>query len=382
VYGLAILIAAFSGVWPYVKLLAMLFCWFAPTSILKVTKRQQFLNFLDAYGKWSLVDTFILVLFMVAFNFNLSVEDAPAFFADIFKKDLGSDVKITVIAEPEWSFHCFMLATLLSLVLGHVVTACHRYAHKVGEYGLAAEVSCSQKLRLCNIMRPEGFLRGKIFVYVPGLILVTSLILVIVGVLLDTFQFTFFGMAALALGPPERSVRPFSVISLASALPSASPEPDSFGTRWIQCTFILFSMVMVFVYHIILIILWWAPLTNKVQRHLLITSQILNAWSALDVFVVSIMAGVLEIQQFTKFIVGTKCDKLDALVAMTPIADKIPGGVKCFDVETELEGGFWILLVATVLSTVIGQLMVAKSSAALSQQQSRLSSFRESVTAA
>lgn len=378
VYILAVLIVGFSGVWPYIKLLSMLFCWFAPTSTLTVSARQKLLDFLDAYGKWSLVDTFVLVMFMVAFNFNLSEADGPSIVADIIEKDLGSSATVQVFAQPLWAFHCFLIATLLSLVLGHVVTACHRYAHKVGEYGVPDDQGSSRNMRLCNVLRPEGVVKGRIFVYVPGFALVTALILVVVGLLLNTFQFTFYGMAALALGP-ERSMRPFSVISLATALPSASPDPNSFGTRWIQLAFVCFSIVFVLAYNIILVVLWWAPLSNKVQRRLLVSAQVLNAWSALEVFMLSIMAGVLEIQQFAKFIVGTKCDKLDEVVAKIPsLADMIPGGVSCFDVKTELKEGFWILLVSVLLSMVMGQLMMARCSTALCTPQSRLNTRENS----
>jgi hypothetical protein len=32
-------------------------CWFTPPAYLSISKRQGLLNFLDAFGKWSLVDT-------------------------------------------------------------------------------------------------------------------------------------------------------------------------------------------------------------------------------------------------------------------------------------------------------------------------------------
>ena len=57
VYALALLIAVFSGVWPYAKLLWMLFCWFSPTSLLSAPRRQRLLDRLDALGKWSLHNT-------------------------------------------------------------------------------------------------------------------------------------------------------------------------------------------------------------------------------------------------------------------------------------------------------------------------------------
>mmetsp|Transcript_35852 Transcript_35852/g.102490 ORF Transcript_35852/g.102490 Transcript_35852/m.102490 type:complete len:115 (+) Transcript_35852:3-347(+) len=81
---------------------------------------------------------------------------------------------------------------------------------------------------------------------------------------------------------------------------------------------------------------------------------------------VSIMAGVLEIRQFALFIIGDKCDGLDALVEkIPPIASRVPGRVTCFDVESELKAGFFVLLVAVIVSTVVGNIVMHRCSEAL-----------------
>ena len=65
------MIAAFSGAWPYLKLFIMLFCWFVPVNVLSEKKREKLLMFLDMFGKWSLIDSFVLVLMVVSFQFHL-----------------------------------------------------------------------------------------------------------------------------------------------------------------------------------------------------------------------------------------------------------------------------------------------------------------------
>jgi len=71
VYPLSILIAVFSGGWPYLKCLLMLFCWFMPRDVVPVKQQNRILLALDALGKWSLVDSYLLVAMMVAFRFTL-----------------------------------------------------------------------------------------------------------------------------------------------------------------------------------------------------------------------------------------------------------------------------------------------------------------------
>merc|ERR1712012_1485849 len=86
VYPLAIVIAFFSGFWPYIKLLAMLVAWLSPQKLLTVNCRRKVLDMLDALGKWSLVDTFVMVMFMVAFKFKLSTDaDLPSRLPDLSK---------------------------------------------------------------------------------------------------------------------------------------------------------------------------------------------------------------------------------------------------------------------------------------------------------
>lgn len=73
VYPLALLIAVFSGAWPYIKLIAMLLCWLLPPRILKVKTRDSCLMLLDTLGKWSLIDAFVMILMAVAFRFKVSL---------------------------------------------------------------------------------------------------------------------------------------------------------------------------------------------------------------------------------------------------------------------------------------------------------------------
>ena len=56
VYTLMILVLLFSGIWPYIKLLSMLFSWVAPQSVFAIRKRGKVLIWLDSLGKYSLVD--------------------------------------------------------------------------------------------------------------------------------------------------------------------------------------------------------------------------------------------------------------------------------------------------------------------------------------
>lgn len=111
VYPLAVLILFFSGAWPYVKLLSMLTAWLAPPAILTIERRESVLTVLDVLGKWSLIDFFVMILMLCAFYFNIYLADRAT-------------IEVTVL--PRWGFYSFLLATMVSLGLGHIILACHR----------------------------------------------------------------------------------------------------------------------------------------------------------------------------------------------------------------------------------------------------------------
>jgi len=262
-----------------------------------------------------------------------------------------------VIIQPGWGYHAFCIATIGSLILGHVMKGCHRYALQIGEF--KADTRSDDAPRLCRLCDIVDALPGKrrMVVHGPTIVVLFSLLLVCIGIFLHAFQFKFLGLAGFVLGEQE-SVRPFSVFTLAETVATSSPNPGSFGMLWIQFLFALFTMWVVILYHVILLFLWRAPLTDKCQRYLLVTAETLNAWSGLDVFVVTELAAVMEIETFAVAMVGHACDPITNVISKFAWSENIPGGVKCFDVISTLEGGFYVLAVAAVVSQVVGNRML------------------------
>jgi len=131
VYPLALLIAVFSGSWPYIKLLMMLFCWLIPPARFSEKKREYTLMLLDMLGKWSLIDSFVLTLMVVAFRFHVASPPVPG-------TDPPEIAVADVIVHVETGFYTFLFATMMSLGLTHIILALHHHAikpEKEGERG-------------------------------------------------------------------------------------------------------------------------------------------------------------------------------------------------------------------------------------------------------
>ena len=56
-------------------------------------------------------------------------------------------------------------------------------------------------------------------------------------------------------------------------------------------------------------------INNNNNNRTFVLAEVLNAWSALEVFVISIIAALLEISQFASFIVGDDCDPINKVIS-------------------------------------------------------------------
>jgi len=147
----------------------------------------------------------------------------------------------------------------------------------------------------------------------------------------------------------------YSLITLGTSIPSSSADPNSFGIRWVQATFFLFALAIPLTLLIFLLFLWLVPLSHKSQSKLYIITEILNAWAAIDVFVISIIAALLEISQFAQFIIGDRCDLINQIL-VEYFNGELNGVDKCFDVVTKLDAGCWLLFggcISYIISSVV-----------------------------
>jgi len=334
VYVLAVLVALCSGVWPYTKLILLGVCWFYTPP-----KRGQILEWIDVLGKWALVDTFVMTLMLVAFHFDVTVGDATG---DPHAASLVDAVTVRVFVEALPSFFVYVLASCLSLVLGHVTVARHRSHDLVDD---KPEALCSMK-------------------YIIGF--AAMLILVIVGCCLASFDFHIEGLAGLVLG--DKAKRRYSLISLGEAIPGSSNEES--GAISLEVVYFFFGFALPLVQLVLLAVLWVVPLSLKLQQRLYVACEVSTSWAALDVFAVGVVAALLEISKFAQFMVGHRCDALNGFLGKH--LDRALGGDdKCFDVSTELTRGAWVLLPAAFVSGVVGVVLLRKAKAKLDERVER-----------
>jgi hypothetical protein len=165
-------------------------------------------------------------------------------------------------------------------------------------------------------------------------LLVFTLIILMFGTTLDTFAFHFKGLTGFLL-KSDANVD-YSFVSVGEAVPTASGSPNDFSVRWMEACYFAFGIGMPMAFIVFISVMWFVPLSLSRQRLMLVIAEVLNAWNALDVFVVSIAAALVEIQQFAAFIVGDSCDGINQLLVLIDEATGYDGDGKCFDVVATL----------------------------------------------
>lgn len=392
VYVLAILIAFFSGFWPYVKLMFMLCSFLLPPSILTVSRREYFLRFLDAYGKWSLIDVFVMVMFTCAFHLHLA---------------LAPTLVIDVNVRADFGFFSFLYATILSLVLGHVTLACHRCsvgstASSDGGIVSSNESNTSFDNRkvsteLSASVRYDSLFTHKFHVakkYVDKTIvwdsytddymihvsittfgkiavicyLGVTFFFIISGTYIDTFKFEFKGLTGLLLG--DDAIVNYSFISVGETLPSTN-----FDYITTIGSYFAFGLICPFSVLLLTLTICFVPLSTLFQSRLLIALEIANAWASLDVFCVAIIASLLEIQQFAAFIVGDSCDSINEILKkyLDPVLD---GDDKCFDVIAVLNPEVAVIIIAAILVCATAILVIHLTDALIHERTITLNNLR------
>jgi len=171
--------------------------------------------------------------------------------------------------------------------------------------------------------------------------LITSLGLIIIAANIDAFEFVYTGVAGDLIGMIDESqlVRRCSLLTIARQLSLASGNAPYFGILYQQLLYMLFA----FVFPLLVIIVAFCLITFKLNLFELkiafYSLELGMANASLDVFIVAIIAAVLQVNQFSQFLEAPFCDPLRKLV---------PNLGNCFAVNTKLLPGCWLIVGAAV----------------------------------
>jgi len=338
VYLLMLLILFCSGVWPYVKLVLLAVSWVVSTKKIPPVRREKILYLIDSLGKFSLIDAYVLVLMMVAFRYDLEVEGLGA---------------LNVYVTPKYGFYSFLFATIVSLVSGHAMLFLHRRTMipQIPVYSGRSEALArhvfDDKHGRGLVKLTKGFRRLVAFIWALTFILIS------VGISLKSFHFTINGVAGTALGSDR--VRSYSLVSIGEHIPRSVLDSSSFGIYWIQTCYFFFALIMPMVCLLSMFVLFFIPMKLRRQQKVFMIAEVANAWSAIEVFVIAIIASLIEISPFSESMVGKHCSLLNQILggwsgSDTNVADDLH---YCFDVKSSIGASSTVLIIGVVLNSLL-----------------------------
>jgi hypothetical protein len=362
IYPLLALVVVFSGIWPYTKLFFMLHAWVTPAD--NTHRRERLLLALDALGKFSLVDTYVLVVMMVAFRFHL---------------DLPGQTTLDVFVTPQRGFYGFVVATSISLVVGHLMVFFHRRTTQNQHNG---DTTTRESLFDHQFDVQENGPRRQLSRLFQVFLFTCSLLaaaLLSLGFNKKSFTFQFGGLAGMALGD-NRSTS-YSVLSLGTSLSQSVDDPSSnVGIFFLQGAFFFYAVVTPLVCLSLLSVLLICPMTLATQRKVLVLAEIANAWSAVEVFALSIIAALLQISTFASFIIGDKCDLINQL--LEDIFDgEIHGDTVCYSVVASVQSNCWYLVAGVFLNSFFVSVVLRFAHCAMDERIARSQLRRPGVAA-
>eukprot|EP00756_Hemistasia_phaeocysticola_P016934 Hpha_TRINITY_DN15505_c0_g1::TRINITY_DN15505_c0_g1_i3::g.108387::m.108387 len=119
-YPLSVVIAMFSGTWAYTKLILLLWTWFVPPTLLPIAQREPILEILDFFGKYSLVDLYVMVMFAVSFRMHVDLTHATQ---DVLPPGF---LVVDLVVNPGWGLYGYVIAIFTSVIIGHIEVGRHR----------------------------------------------------------------------------------------------------------------------------------------------------------------------------------------------------------------------------------------------------------------
>mmetsp|Transcript_99971 Transcript_99971/g.264149 ORF Transcript_99971/g.264149 Transcript_99971/m.264149 type:complete len:431 (-) Transcript_99971:51-1343(-) len=336
-YFFAVVVAGLSGFWPLLKLGLMLFCWHAPIERLSLGGRERLLNFLDEYGKYSLIDSWLTILALESYKVEWYSAD--------------KDVSVMVDAVPMMAFFAFVIASVLSLVMGHTTSIFAKLA-KDSDLGETDHADAGDEVpeRLCNYL-PAGSAPGTM------LGLVCTALTLIVGVFAESFAITTSGVFSSVILDTTDSTRNFSLFTLGMQVTQGAVVHN--GTQMVQLIFFAFTVFIPLGLVVMLLVMWLLPLTITHQRHLLTFCRCLDAWAAFDVFGLALLVAWYEFGVMASFLVYH--DNIASLCVW--VRETLDS--ECFHIDTNLTPGYFALAAGGIVSYLVPKLSFKSAQLAL-----------------
>ncbi|KAG7360134.1 paraquat-inducible protein A domain containing protein [Nitzschia inconspicua] len=351
--ALAILIFLFSGVWPYTKLIMTFVLWFMPPTSVRVNRRGSILLWLDWLAKWSMIDIFVLVISIAAFQVSIASPDTSYLPEDFYS------VEMMVI--PLWGLYANMLAQLVSQISSHVIIHYHRKicTNATGIASADNNISVSSR-PIPNHSQGIQIFRANMekgqdnFGEIP--VARSQSITVIETVQsrsLCTHQFSRPHRVEFGQDFQEatRYQSIFSVVRLLFEQASYLGTAQAYIGLGILSLLFLCTLLLVPITQTVMLLKQWFAASTPIQKErMAFKLEVVQAWQYLDVYLVALFVSSWQMGPVSNVMINSYCDNLKNMFAQMVYYGVLKEeDAQCFSVTSRIEQGAFILASGALL---------------------------------
>ena len=372
--SLAILIVIFSGVWPYTKQLVTLVIWFLPTTRVSSDRRGKVLSWLDALGKWSMVDVFVLLMTLASFRLSVESPDHLSFLPEGL-------YSINMLVVPLWGLYANMLAQLLSQISSHVIIHYHRKTIAAARDSQDDDWGVSRPSNAVRSpLRKHSFVldyeasterahvkKGASWLF--AMLQVSFVLLVICGCTLPSFSIETFGIVGLAIESGQQfqeAKTSYSVFDLANMIMDEArylnTASDLAGLGSLASLLVICVFLVPLAQAASQCIQWFAPTNVEQRRKNYVANECLAAWQYMEVYVLSIIISAWQLGGVSEFMINAYCDPLNGTLNKLANSGILKQeDAQCFSVNATVEAASWLLVTASILLYVFTHFITSAS---------------------
>ena len=326
-----------SGLWPHARLLILLSCWVLPDMLLPSQRRRRLVGYARALGKLSLFAVIGYVLLAVSFRFHgggsIGGGGAP-----------DSAATVDVFFTAGWALYGFFFAVVVAQAVATVVQHLFRAATADPLYAVRAESDGA----VLTVRRASLLSRWRGPAAVPVLALLAlggGAVLAAVGSTEDSFSITIRGLASLLIdGSPTSDL---SAVDVATEITRRAWDADP-GWWAIEVLFILLVFVVPAITALASAALVVCPLSPRGLLRGYVATETLYDFAAFDMYVLAMFVCSAQVQQYGSYVLSKKCSAVEPLIALF-FGAELNGNAACFDLESRLLHGAWLMLAGAVL---------------------------------
>jgi len=122
------------------------------------------------------------------------------------------------------------------------------------------------------------------------------------------------------------------------------------GLGSLSVLFVVTALIVPIVQIVVLMVVWFLPLSLLMMKRLFHTIELLKAWQYCEVFLISVWVTTIQLGKISSFMINDYCGSLDSFFDfMVKYGLLNVDNAQCFYVDPSLESGFYFLLFACAL---------------------------------